>query len=235
MKATYFAAAAAVALAGMSGTAHAAFTFEDLGRPGSDLVDFPAPDAVSNTVNTGVFGTSGTRKSPYQDALGAPLGTPPTPFGDTATYTAVQEDSSATYNLTGSFLEILWGSPDDLGLNSDPLQSRNFIQFFNSGSPLGTVTAADLKAARDDTNNSVAFDDASFSSDGPGGADGFAWVKISLDNGQFDSFTLFNDGPNAFEVDGVVTPLPAAAWLMIGGLGAVGAYARRARKAAPTA
>ena len=30
-------------------------------------------------------------------------------------------------------------------------------------------------------------------------------------------------------------PLPAAAWLMIGGLGAVGAYARRSRKTAPTA
>ncbi|MFP4269677.1 MAG: VPLPA-CTERM sorting domain-containing protein [Alphaproteobacteria bacterium] len=35
--------------------------------------------------------------------------------------------------------------------------------------------------------------------------------------------------------DAATVPLPAAAWLMIGGLGAIGAFARKARKAAPTA
>jgi len=73
MKATYFAAAAAVALAGMSGTAHAAFTISEVhtGTPTADLTNFPTPNGGS----TGEFtlSTTGTdlgppaqRRSPYQ-------------------------------------------------------------------------------------------------------------------------------------------------------------------------
>ena len=54
-------------------------------------------------------------------------------------------------------------------------------------------------------------------------------LKITLTAGP-------NGSNNDFSVMGVSqVPLPAAAWLMIGGLGAVGAYARRTRKVAPTA
>ena len=67
-----------------------------------------------------------------------------------------------------------------------------------------------------------------------------AFAKVSLDSID-EEFTI----GDVIDIDGLpdgvgmydfaTVPLPAAAWLMIGGLGAVGAYARRARKAAPTA
>jgi len=145
----------------------------------------------------------------------------------------VQENGSATFNLTGSFLQILWGSPDPAGAGSVPEPnptdaSRNFIQFFSEedggGDLIDTITAKEIL-----DSTSPDFTAASAGS-------GYAWVKIALeDNEVFKSITAFNSGNNALELDGAVVPLPAAAWLMIGGLGAVGAYARRSRKAASTA
>ena len=221
---------AAAALAAFAASPAAAAVFTDLGTPNTDLSNLPTPDVASGTVEFRTGTVTNDYKSPYRDSDGNPL----TGLDD-AEYTSVQADSSATYNMRGSFLEILWGSPDDLGGGGlSPDASRNFISFFSSsggaGMPFETVTAADLKSAP----GSSLFDEAAFASDTSNKAEGFAWVRIALDE-SFESFTLVNDGSNAFEVDGVVTPLPAAAWLMIGGLGAVGAYARRARKAAPTA
>ena len=66
MKATYFAAAAAVALAGMNGTAHAAFqgSLENLGTPNVDLPDLPAPFSATN-YNAGLVDNQGSPLTAY--------------------------------------------------------------------------------------------------------------------------------------------------------------------------
>jgi hypothetical protein len=64
---------------------------------------------------------------------------------------------------------------------------------------------------------------------------GFAYVGLNPD-GLFDRVVLTDFQNEAFEYSSLeaAVPLPAAAWLMIGGLGAVGALGRygRRRKAA---
>ena len=237
MKATYLAAAIAAAV-GMSGTAHAAFDLSVAGTlGGQDLGPMPTAVNTSGDYNPTLVGNvppsgSLTARTPYEGLSQE----------NTAEYSAVQVDSYASFNQSGSFLQILWGSPDDEGNNNvfsnqgDVGPSRNYIQFYDApggveggGAVVDTVTAADLKSEG-------IFGTATFTSDASSGALGYAWVKIAQTDGDtFESYTVFNEGGNAFEIDGAVVPLPAAAWLMIGGLGAIGAYARRARKAAPTA
>lgn len=237
---TLTAAAALAALA--SSPAYAVFSGDigDLGTPATDLIDLPSADEQSGDVRQETSSNltpppSELFRSPYEDLSGL----------ESSSYTALGADAGnafAVYNLGGSFLNILWGSPDDTGgstsigdpFNSPDGDSRQWIEFYSDpdagGTLLDTVTAADLKT-------SALFDDtATFGTDGT--ADGFAWASFTNIGGSgetFQSIRLVHTSPQAFEVDGVVTPLPAAAWLMIGGLGAVGAYARRARKAAPTA
>ena len=244
MKVTYL-AAAIVAAVGVSGTAHAAFTITEVGdgTPDTDLVDLPGTfttDAGSASFQTN--SVNNQYKSPYQNQGPGDTNNPNVdPNG--ASYFSVQKDSAATFNLSGSFLQLLWGSPDDRGGGSltiddktvsSPDASRNFIRFFSDadggGAIVGTVTAAEL------TTEGI-FDEAEFASDQPDNG-GWAWVRMTLDSDkytEFKSVQFVNAGSNAMEIDGAVVPLPAAAWLMIGGLGAVGAYAWRSRKAVPTA
>lgn len=224
MRLSTFTAAAALAAAAAV-PASAAVTITQLANPTGDLPDPVSPSATVGTVFENEVGTPGTpssgAKSPYRNAdTSSFLG-----LEDSASYLSVQANSSATFDISGPILRILWGSPDATGDEGTPPgspdTSRNFIQFLDGGTVFETVSAKDL----DDEN---VFSTAKFAP----AADGFAYADI--DPGQvFDQIRLVNSGPLAFEVDGLAAvPLPAAAWLMIGGLGAIGAYARRARKAA---
>jgi len=141
-------------------------------------------------------------------------------------------EATGRHNISGSFLQILWGSPDTTGGSGGGKagdESRNFIRFFSGGQET-VVTALDLQNA---SIKASIFDEANFNPPAST-ATGWAWAKITIDGG-FDSFQLVHENKAAFEYDGFAVPLPAAAWLMIGGLSAVGAYARRSRKTVPTA
>ena len=123
------------------------------------------------------------------------------------------DTTTAFFDISGGFLDILWGSPDDGTLDAGENQV-----IFNTTSGTETVDGSDIIGRGTSALG-----------------EGEAYVRLTPEE-SFNSFELvqFKGGP-AMEASLKAVPLPAAAWLMIGGLGAVGAYARRSRKAAPTA
>jgi len=233
MKATYFAAAAAVALAGMSGTAHAAFWI--------DLTDknavTPAPSAQGDVV-TGGPGLGPSLGGNF-DLRGGDVDNDPADvvIGDSVT--------NLPSGIAGDFDGL---GVDGGGSDGDEVDRTEINKFetltleFTTETTITGFRFLDLfpdESVKVDGIGLGAFTtsvDADPDS-GPGFKEviGLAWADVNI-------LTFIpgpeNDGasdPN-FALAGVqVVPLPAAAWLMIGGLGAVGAYARRARKAAPTA
>ena len=183
MKATYFAVAAAVALAGMSGTAHAAF------KQNSIIKDFnPGQDEI---LDAGEFLTviqTGTVDN----------------GGGTADFSfEVSEDIlvGSTSGLQVSFEGAGFIDIQDVLLTSPAL----------TGSPTSII--GDLS--------------------GTGVEIGPATLLAGVNTLDID----FNadDGTATLTTTLATVPLPAAAWLMIGGLGAIGAYARGARNTPPTA
>ena len=164
----------------------------------------PDPEAYG-TFNGSV---SGEYRSPY-DGLD---------FSD-ATYFSVGSEttpSTAIFNISGTRLPFLWGSPD----------SYNTMTFFSDpaggGDEIASLTGTDV----DDSGFVYNPDDGCSSSLGCG----YANLDIAIDDGRrFESVKLSTTSA-AFEGAAAV-PLPAAAWLFWSGLAGVGAWARRAKAA----
>ncbi|NBB83185.1 MAG: VPLPA-CTERM sorting domain-containing protein [Alphaproteobacteria bacterium] len=182
MKATYLAAAVAVAV-GMSGPAHAAFTGGVI--PGSENYN---PDPNGN------------------DTLDA--------FGDQFNFSwQGTGDGSFDVEFEATLPEVVGGSFGG-GLSFDEVGQVGIVQF-------DSLALNDTQVASGPAQSLL------FSATQPSLQDGTNRLTVNLDTGNLD----FASGTGFI----TAVPLPAAAWLMIGGLGAIGAYARRARKAAPTA
>jgi len=180
MKATYFAAAAAFALAGMSDTAHAAFTQSSIDEnfvqsgdtvldPGELLIVTQQGSVDGSNPNTATFqfNVSETQISGASSGL-------------EVTSTGVSEID---------IFDVLLTTPADTGS-----QSSIFGGATTSGVTFGS---AELFAGLNQID-----------------------IKFNTESAGFVALTSTL----------ATVPLPAAAWLMIGGLGAVGAYGRRVRR-----
>lgn len=155
-------------------------------------------DSASGTVVEGVTGSTIDRRSPWQDTSNSG-----------ATYTAVLNQSSATYDFTSSMnsISFLWGSVD----------SYNTINFYS-----GAVLVDTLEGQEVINDNAP---------------EGTGWINISILAASFDSME-FVSTDNAFEYSNLevtTVPLPAALPLYGAGiavLGFIGWRKRRQRSAA---
>lgn len=233
MKATYFAATAIAAVA-LSGTAHAAFTstdgvfVEDLGIPGPEAGLIPTS---SDTLTTNVVGgpPPPNVRDPYLGTGSAGIGVYHVLGGGVADPTFPSEGVFSFGSLFPEF-ELHWGSPDTGGGND------NLIKFYSGGATgtlVGSVTGGELLSSGSSVTTSVIRDDSGAITTGSISdleGVGFAYVKFTPDD-PFDTVVLTSIGAPAFEFSSAAAvPLPAAAWLFIGGLGAVGAAVRHGRK-----
>ena len=166
--------------------------------------DVAAPDAVSGGFFENATGSvGGVRRSPYDTVAG---------LSQAGKYHSVQGGGSVTYQFADiqTGFSLLWGSPD----------SYNTLAFFNG------VDAVNLGALGFTlTGNEV----ATLAPVSPLGTK-FAFVEIA--DIAFDRVVL-SSGGNAFEYGLVEStpapvPLPAAAWMLLAGLGALVAVRRRA-------
>ena len=217
MKPTYLAAALAAAL-GLSGPAHAAFTASLTdGAPTSFDVDFR--------------GTGGTS------------------LGDTATFgdIAVKANGGDLNQFSDDGLGITGGEGDEIDDRVDGNESMILSSYNSLTRPTVLIGISDLFGpddGGDDGEDGEVQVNVNAADDGTRSF--VASADPSSDNGEWTlalaGFSVGDDleitltaGPegsnNDFSVMGVSqVPLPAAAWLMIGGLGALGAYGRRARR-----
>ena len=234
MKATYFAAAAAVALAGMSGTAHAAvsispglnepFTYDFRGTdPVSDLADegavFDGSTAGFGPVNIVADGNLIVKESLTQSSAG--LGVGVTRFGG-------KNDEIDVFLFDSESITLTFTSPRSLREVGITKAGTDDGFFFDTDTKIKVTTPEGGTQTLTSSSTSV-----------PPTATGqlstLVFSGLDREFGVGDSIT-FEAKQGSFAVAGYsAVPLPAAAWLMIGGLGIIGAYARRSRKAAPTA
>jgi hypothetical protein len=233
MRATYFAAGIAAAVGvtgavGLSGTAQAAFLKSGLDEPFT--FDFRSGSSTSGSVSAGFTANSTTATltgsntiSRGSDGLGIDSG-----FFDFGTKDEVSGPSESLtvefdspFNLRSiGFTNAGTGAIDTtitvdvISGGTSVLQESFFSDNFKSDSSLTPEQEINTDA---NGNTTLIF----------ANADGVSAV---------DEITFTSDALSSYTVAGISeVPLPAAAWLMIGGLGAIGVYARRARKAAPTA
>ncbi len=157
------------------------------------------------TITTGDvrFDLTGSQQNVYRSPFEG------TSAASTGLFTSIEGTGSATFNVSGNQLSLIWGSPD----------SYNQLAFYSGANGvglLGTVTGASIN---------------------PGNGTGFSYVTIG-GLGDFASVRLINDpGQNAFEVSSFnvsSVPLPAGLPLFGGAILALGGFAmvRRCRPAA---
>lgn len=213
---------AAAALAAFAASpAVAAITITDLGAPTSGALGI-LPDVVSGDEDFATVTNSGSgytgggtgRADPYVG----------TSLAGAGSYLAIGSEhgsggsTTATYNIGGSFIEMLWGSPDSgtSGAGENALE----ITFDFGAGTTETVTGSDILSAFPSVND----------------GEDFVYVRLADDQGRgFSSFQLTQTGNPAFEYNISAVPLPGAAMLMLTGLAGVGAYVRRSRSAAAAA
>jgi hypothetical protein len=130
-----------------------------------------------------------------------------------------QVNGHVTFNLTGTSLAIIWGSPNNL--NNNPLDG-NVVSFYSGldggGTLLGSVTTADLYSA----DNSITNDQQ------PG-------YLINFASSQAFGSVKFSTGPSAFEFAFASAVPEASTWaMMILGFAGIGflTYRRRNQTAA---
>jgi hypothetical protein len=152
------------------------------------------------------------RKSPWTGILDA-AGIASAPYYAVIPVTgspAGAQSTSATYafNTPQTFFSLLWGSPDTYN-TIDFLDENDALVFTISGATvIANLVPNGLQA---EIGNIVSF---------------------VFDGGDTFSKAVLKSGTtNAFEWANAVVPLPAAAWLMLAGLGGLGLMSRR-RKAA---
>lgn len=185
--------AAAAALSLAAGGAHAATLVSATTTIPTDV--FTAPSSTDGTVVTPTGSMTNEYASPFSD--------------DTSQYVAVQ-NGSATYNLSGNTLSLVFGSPDGYNLISFLNSSGTAFDFFQPGVDSGAGLSS--------------------------GTNYFVTIQAT---GTF-SAVQFSSGTPAFEFSNVAVssvPLPAsapmfgAALLALGGLG----YGMKRKKAAAAA
>lgn len=181
-------------------------TVLDAQQTAAALNNVLAPSAVSGIVETNVVGSISTRRSPYDDVPA---------LADTGKYHSIQSNASMTYafnDLQDSFT-LLWGSPDNY----------NFLSFFNGQDLVDLGSFGDAL-----TGDEIA-------PLGPIEPLGKKFGVVTVSDILFDRVVL-SSTRNAFEF-GLVSstpapvPLPAAAWMLLAGLGALAGIGR-ARRAA---
>ena len=225
MKPTYLAAALAAAVT-MTGPAHAAYWI--------DLTD-------SNTL-----GVTDNKNPVATD----PFTLPSAALGGSFELGALSGNVVTGDGVDASGLPIA-GDFDGLGV--DAIGDNDEVDYAVNGGESITMTfdnpttvtglrfldlfTPETVEVSSDTGKSLEVDTGLELSEGIGFRESTAMIWANVSKLTFEPGPENDAGsrPN-FALAGVqVVPLPAAAWLMIGGLGAVGAYARRSRKAAPTA
>jgi hypothetical protein len=148
--------------------------------------------------------SSSNFRSPFEN-----FATPGTGVGNWASlaYSSVEANASATYVFSGltNTLSILWGSPD----------TYNSLEFLLSGTPIETVTGADLSI------NTYGHDQVDFTDN----VGLFNEVILTSQANAFE-FADLTFGPNV----SLPTPIPGALPLFATGFGALGMLGWRRKK-----
>jgi hypothetical protein len=182
-------------------------TVTDSGLANPSLPDVPQPAAYSATGAQVQFGQTGTGLS---NNGWDPFG-PGAPTTDTSHHwwNIGNYGGSVGFNLSGTFLSIVWGSPND----------NNTVTFWSgangSGSKVGVVTTPDLVSAFGVGNLFQ-----------PG-------YLISFDTPAAFESVVFSTGPTAFEFAVTGVPEPSTWAMMILGFAGIGfmAYRRKSKPA----
>jgi hypothetical protein len=208
--------AAGAMLCAAAGSAHATTVSIDSelvynGSNNAPVFGTVAPVLFTPLFNQNQVGSvSGVTRSPYETNTN---GTTLTAYSVLSAGGQPGPGSSATYNVSSTSFEILWGSPD----------TYNFATFYSgangTGSVIGSFSGASL-SCYPTTCNSLAWDDVVFGSTG-----GSIGSVVLADSGQ----AAFEFGLNPARIGG--TPLPAAVWMFGSVIAGAAGVSRLRRKA----
>jgi hypothetical protein len=205
-------AVAVAAALGMSGTAHAAFLQSGLDEPFT--VDFRGspPQSLTEPADFGlvtVTSTGDKNDSLQQGPAGLGVGPDPLGLGDEIDGTNFRAETvTLTFQAESLLRSVSFNLAGDDGIFLD---DPTGIEVSKNGSSLGTFQSFNAQEA-------LVF----------AGGERVFGIGDTLTFSVRDTGFLNND---SYAIAGLSeVPLPAAAWLMIGGLGAVGALGRYGRK-----